>query len=124
MFNSKKFDELAKKLTQVMPSKLREVPTDIQKTVRSIVQNMLARMDLVTREEFDVQVKVLQRTRLKLEALEAIVAEWIGKTKEEFDEEIAKRMPVEPASHKEASAAEEPGLAEATKNKKDKKEST
>ena len=48
---------------------------DIEKNVRALLSSALARLDLVTREEFDVQAKVLQRTREKLEALAARVAE-------------------------------------------------
>ncbi|MEM7018783.1 MAG: accessory factor UbiK family protein [Pseudomonadota bacterium] len=55
-----------------MPSGLRE---DIENNIRATLQTVLADMELVTREEFDVQTAVLARTRAKLEALEAQVAE-------------------------------------------------
>ena len=48
---------------------------DIEKNVRALLSSGLARLDLVTREEFDVQAQVLQRTREKLEALAARVAQ-------------------------------------------------
>jgi len=48
---------------------------DIEKNVRAMLSGAFSRLDLVTREEFDVQVKVLARTREKLIALEARIAE-------------------------------------------------
>ena len=48
---------------------------DIEKNVKAVLTSAFARLDLVTREEFDVQREVLSRTRAKLEALEARLAE-------------------------------------------------
>jgi BMFP domain-containing protein YqiC len=47
---------------------------DLQKNLKALLSQQFARLDLVTREEFDVQAQVLARTRQKLEALEARVA--------------------------------------------------
>lgn len=66
-------DELADKLGSVLPSGASELKADFEKNARSTVQAALARMDLVTREEFDVQVALLQRTREKLDRLEKMV---------------------------------------------------
>jgi len=52
---------------------------DMERNFKSLLQSALARMDLVTREEFDVQMAVLARTREKLEALEARLAELEGR---------------------------------------------
>lgn len=68
-------DDLARKLTDAIPENLRGIGEDLQRNLKSTLRSGLERMDLVTREEFDVQTKVLQRTREKLEALEARVAE-------------------------------------------------
>lgn len=48
---------------------------ELEKRVKQIVQSVLARMDLVTREEFDAQTRVLQHTRERLEGLERQLAE-------------------------------------------------
>lgn len=71
MLNQKFVEEIASKLSQLAA----QSPIgDLEKNVRAIVQSGLAKLDLVTREEFDVQADVLARTRAKLEALEAKVA--------------------------------------------------
>lgn len=69
MFDPKQFDDLAKKLFAALPSSLQDVERDIQQKFKEILQAAFSRLDLVTREEFDVQTKVLARTREKLELL-------------------------------------------------------
>jgi len=71
MFNPKILDDVAKKISENLPSGVLEIQEDVEKHVRSAVQTGLGKLDLVTREEFDVQSEVLARTRMKLEALEA-----------------------------------------------------
>ena len=68
-------DDLAKKLAGFMPSSLQDVQADIEKNMRSGLESGLRKMNLVTREEFEVQTAVLLRTREKLEVLEKIVSE-------------------------------------------------
>lgn len=68
-------DDLARKLTDAIPDNLRDLGEDLQRNLKSTLRSGLERMDLVTREEFDVQSRVLERTRAKLDALEARVAE-------------------------------------------------
>lgn len=75
MFDPKSLDELARKISESLPAGLTDVRDDIEKTARLGLQQMLSRMDLVTREEFEVQKAVLDRTRARLEALEHRVAE-------------------------------------------------
>lgn len=71
MLGQKVFEEISGKLGAV----LAESPAkDVEKNLRAVLQGVFAKLDLVTREEFDVQQAVLQRTREKLEALEARVA--------------------------------------------------
>ncbi|MCH9756811.1 MAG: accessory factor UbiK family protein [Gammaproteobacteria bacterium] len=70
MFNSSQLDGLAKKLCTALPTSFQQVEADVQDTFKSILQTGLAQFDLVTREEFDAQVKVLARTREKVEALQ------------------------------------------------------
>lgn len=75
MINLKSIDELARRLSELVPPGLADAREDLQKNFRTSLQAGLARLDLVTREEFDVQRAVLLRTREKLEALEAQLAE-------------------------------------------------
>lgn len=62
-------DDLARRLYEAVPSGLREAQKDLENNFRAVLQNMLGRLDLVTREEFDVQTEVLRRTREKLESI-------------------------------------------------------
>ncbi|MBT5217930.1 MAG: accessory factor UbiK family protein [Woeseia sp.] len=68
-------ENLAKSLVDNIPEGLRSVRGDLEKNFKSILQRGLAKMDLVTREEFSIQEAVLARTREKLEALETRLAE-------------------------------------------------
>jgi len=68
-------DELARRLSSLVPPGLRESREEMQENFKAVLQSGLAKLDLVTREEFDVQRAVLLRTREKLEALERSVAE-------------------------------------------------
>lgn len=70
MSDSASFETLAKALCAALPSSLQSLEKDIQNQFKSILQAAFSRMDLVTREEFDVQLKVLARTREKVEALQ------------------------------------------------------
>ena len=68
-------EEISQRIEQAMPESLREGKQEFEKAVRQAVSNGFSRMDLVTREEFEVQKTVLERTRARLEALEHRVAE-------------------------------------------------
>ena len=67
-------DELARRLSSLVPPGLRESREELQQNFKSVLQAGLGKLDLVTREEFDVQRAVLLRTREKLDALERAVA--------------------------------------------------
>ena len=72
MLNTGKLDELAQRIGKMIegsPAK------DVEKNVETMLQSGLARLDMVPRDEFDVQAQLLVRTREKLEMLEARVAE-------------------------------------------------
>jgi len=71
-------EELARKLAQSVPPGVRALQADMERNFRALLESGLARMNLVTREEFDVQQRVLERTREKLTALEARLAEIEG----------------------------------------------
>jgi BMFP domain-containing protein YqiC len=64
-------DNLARKLAAVVPDGVHALRRDVEENFRAVLQSGLAKLDLVTRQEFDVQAGVLRRTREKLEALEA-----------------------------------------------------
>ena len=70
MLDTSAFDALAKKLYAAIPSSLHQVDKDTHSQFKQILQAAFAQMDLVTREEFDVQTKVLARTREKVDALQ------------------------------------------------------
>lgn len=73
--DAKKIDELARGVLDKLPAGFQTLQQDVEKNLRSALQSTLAKMELVTRDEFEVQSAVLQRTREKLEALEARIAE-------------------------------------------------
>ncbi|HJV03395.1 MAG TPA: accessory factor UbiK family protein [Burkholderiaceae bacterium] len=66
------FNDLQSKINQAIEN---SPAKDIEKNVKSMMTQGFARLDLVTREEFDIQAQVLAKTRAKLEALEARLAE-------------------------------------------------
>ncbi|PJD90486.1 MAG: hypothetical protein CK423_09780 [Legionella sp.] len=70
MFDPKQFDDLASKLFSALPAGLQNVEKDLQQKFKEVLHAAFARMDLVTREEFDVQCKVLARTREKVDLLQ------------------------------------------------------
>jgi len=68
-------ENLAEKLAAAVPEGLRSVREDLEHNFRTVLRSSLSKLDLVTREEFEVQEAVLARTREKLEALEAKLAQ-------------------------------------------------
>lgn len=68
-------EDIARKLAETVPEGLRAVREDLENNFRSVLRASLARLDLVTRDEFEVQEAVLAKTREKLERLEARLAE-------------------------------------------------
>lgn len=75
MDKNSQIDDLAKKLADFLPPSLKNLQDDIEKNMKDGLESGLRKMNVVTREEFDIQTAVLLRTREKLEALEKIVAE-------------------------------------------------
>jgi len=75
MFDPKIIDDLSKKITDSMPTGFAALQGDLERNLKSSLEAGLAKLNLVTREEFDIQQAVLHRTREKLEALERQVAE-------------------------------------------------
>ncbi|WP_312235873.1 accessory factor UbiK family protein [Stenotrophomonas sp.] len=75
MIDLNHLDDLARRLSDMVPPGLRQSREELQATFKTALQAGLGKLDLVTREEFDVQRAVLLKTREKLEALEKVVAE-------------------------------------------------
>ncbi len=68
-------EKLARKLAESIPEGLRSMRDDLEANFRGVLQNGISKLDLVTREEFEVQEAVLARTREKLERLEVKLEE-------------------------------------------------
>lgn len=68
-------DKLASALAEVVPEGIKSVGDDLEKNFRAVLKASLRKMDLVTREEFEVQEAVLARTREILESMEARLAD-------------------------------------------------
>lgn len=75
MFDPKIIDDISQRLSKSLPPGLATLEKDTRQHLNSALQSALSRMNLVTREEFDVQQAVLARTREKLEMLEKHVAQ-------------------------------------------------
>ncbi len=78
MIDARVFDEISQSLSKLLPPGAASLKDDFERNAKAVVQSGLDRLDLVTREEFDVQMKVLERTREKLEALEKRLADLEG----------------------------------------------
>jgi len=74
MIDPKLLDDLAKRLSASAPAGLQALQDDFRRSLRTSLESALSRLDLVTREEFDVQTAVLARTREKVERLERELA--------------------------------------------------
>ena len=75
MQNNNTFDDLAKKITGLLPCNLQQAQQDLEANIKALLQSSLSKMNLVTREEFDVQATLLARTREKLDQLEQQLTE-------------------------------------------------
>lgn len=74
MIDLKSLDDLARRLSDLVPPGLKDARADLEQNFKATLQAGLGKLDLVTREEFDVQRAVLQRTREKVDALERTIA--------------------------------------------------
>ena len=74
MFDPKKINEVVENIIASLPEGMKTAPNDIKKHLRAVVSDQLSKLDVVTREEFDIQMKVLKKTRAKLDELEKQVA--------------------------------------------------
>lgn len=93
-------DKLARTLAESVPGAMRSVRDDLEQNFRGILKGAVDRLDLVTREEFDVQQAVLSRTREKLEALERRLADL--ETAKSASQQAAKKKLGKKAAKKKA----------------------
>ncbi len=91
MLNAKLFDELSRKFSEFIAQSPIQ---DIEKNSRAMLAQMFSKLDLVTREEFDVQQELLVRTREKLAQLEATVAALEKQSKKDEGESLSQVPPV------------------------------
>ena len=70
MLDNQTINRLSRGINQLLPSGLQQVKADFEAQVKTLLQEQLSQLEFVSREEFDIQTRVLQRTRAKLEALE------------------------------------------------------
>src|ERR1700760_3620938 len=73
-----KIDEIVKRLVESVPPGVRAVQQDLEANFRAVLRSSLTKLDLVSRDEFDAQTRVLERTRARLEELEKRVAQIEG----------------------------------------------
>ena len=86
MINAKKIEEIAKQVTDSLPPSLKNIANDIEDKTKNILQRKLAQLDVVTREEFDVQTQVLIKTRTKIAELEDKLAQLESMINEKAEE--------------------------------------
>jgi len=75
MLDPKVIDEISSKVTANLPKGLQALQSDLQHNLRSTLGAALGKLNLVTREEFEIQQAVLTRTRAKVDALERRIGE-------------------------------------------------
>lgn len=75
MIDARIFDDLSRSLGKLLPPGVADMKDDFEKNAKSALQGALGRLDLVTREEFDVQADVLRNTRKQLKLLAVRIAE-------------------------------------------------
>ena len=75
MLDPQTLNQLSEKIGELLPPGLQAVKNDFDARVKTLLQQQLAQFEMVSREEFDLQARVLQRTREKLERVEAQLAE-------------------------------------------------
>ena len=73
--NANSLDELARRLAESVPESVKAFGRDLEGNFKAVLQAQLAKLDLVPRQDFDVQSAILQRTQVKLADLEARVKE-------------------------------------------------
>lgn len=80
MLSSFKIDEITKKILEALPIDPQSLEKDLKDKIKLIIQASLSKLDLVNREEFDIQTQVLAKTREKVETLEQQVQALLKQT--------------------------------------------
>lgn len=75
ILSSSSLDDLARRLAEALPESVRSFGRDMESNFKAVLQSQLSKLDLVSRQEFDVQAAVLARTRATLDSLEARLKE-------------------------------------------------
>jgi len=75
MIDNQTVNRLAEKILELLPESLQQVKSDLDARLKHLLQQQLTHFEMVSREEFEIQARVLARTREKLEALEARLGE-------------------------------------------------
>jgi BMFP domain-containing protein YqiC len=75
MIDNQTINRLSEKINELLPQGLQQVKADFDTRLKSLLQQQLANYEMVSREEFEIQERVLQRTREKLEIIEARLKE-------------------------------------------------
>lgn len=75
MINAQKIEDIAKQVTDAIPPSVKNIAADFEGKTKAVIQRKLSELDVVSREEFDVQTQVLIKTREKIANLEAKMAE-------------------------------------------------
>lgn len=75
MFDPQKIEKITKQIQEALPQPVKDLGADIEQKIRQVLQGQLNKLDVVSREEFDVQTQVLLRTRQKLQEMEQKLTE-------------------------------------------------
>lgn len=70
MSNTQNIEDMVRKLTEALPAGIRELEEEAKKQFKTVIESGMTKMDMVSREEFEIQKKVLEKTRAKVDALE------------------------------------------------------
>ena len=74
MLDPKKLEDIARQIADSVPPGVKNMAAEAEGKIKQVLQSQLSKLDLVTREEFDIQTQVLIKTREKLEAMEVRLA--------------------------------------------------
>lgn len=88
MIDPKILDDFAKRLAEVVPQSARDLHQDIEKNLRAVITSTFNKLNLLTRDEFEIQQNVLQRTRSKVEKLEQQIAELENQAQQQTEEPL------------------------------------
>jgi ubiquinone biosynthesis accessory factor UbiK len=88
VIDPKTLDDFAKRLSEVVPQSARDLHLDIEKNLRAVITSTFNKLNLVTREEFEIQQNVLLRTRNKVENLEQQIIELENKLLQQAEESL------------------------------------